>query len=684
MPRVHGSEAGNWGLAYWVGQRLRRGVDGLAAEAGFLQERARTANSAQRVSWLWRCCAALALLAALRVVFSWANATAGSPVALVASWFALLLMPRPVPRLLLVFARLLVATFTAANLSTLIAWATAAYPGLKAGSGVLTLVNMAVWMGMTVWALAGFRRRRAGAAAAVSTSKVAETVNVGVEANIPAVTFASFGGGEEAKREVRMVAANRFGRGGTPVVRNGILLYGPQGTGKNLLAEATAGEFRANFIHVRCPELMSVGVGSTAAEIRRVFDAAAQRRPAVLFLDEMDAIGSRKQPQGVGTDLGGGGREYNAVTTQLMQSIDRYRALDGLLIMAATNSLDGLEPTLIREGRFDVKLRLDLPNQAEREAMLASMVKSGRHTAAGIAEVARRTPGWSPARLRGLVDRAILGAGGRVITDSDILAALEETGGRDRPQVEVVEWEEVVLPEAVVADIKAILRLLKPGVAEQLGVPAPSGLVLVGQPGTGKTLVARLIASQAKRSFYAITPSDILSGAVGGSVKRMTEVFGRARENAPSILFFDEMDALFPAAAGYASQHDVQLVEQALIEISELRPEHQVFLIGTTNDHSRVDPRILRGGRFSEKIEIGLPDDEGYRRLVEMHFRSTQLAPELTAARMVEMMRGLSPAEIGAVATSAKRFALARTPEGADALLPIEARDVEMAIARVR
>ena len=131
------------------------------------------------------------------------------------------------------------------------------------------------------------------------------------------------------------------------------------------------------FIHVRCPELMSVGVGSTAAEIRRVFELAAQNRPAVLFLDEIDSIGSRKQPQGVGTDAGGGGREYNAVTTQLMQSIDRYRSTDGLLIMAATNSLEGLEPTLIREGRFDLKLRLDLPNQAEREAILASMLKTG-------------------------------------------------------------------------------------------------------------------------------------------------------------------------------------------------------------------------------------------------------------------------------------------------------------------
>jgi transitional endoplasmic reticulum ATPase len=144
------------------------------------------------------------------------------------------------------------------------------------------------------------------------------------------------------------------------------------------------------------------------------------------------------------------------------------------------------------------------------------------------------------------------------------------------------------------------------------------------------------------------------------------------------------MDALFPVVTGYGSQHDVQLVEQALIEISDLRPEHQVFLIGTTNDLSRVDPRILRGGRFSEKVEIGLPDDDGYRRLVSMNFPAIQLSAVLTEMQILEMVRGLSPAEISAVASAAKRFALARTPEGATRLMPIEANDIELAIARVR
>jgi transitional endoplasmic reticulum ATPase len=605
-----------------------------------------------------------------------------SAVAFATSWVVLFLLPRPVPRLILLAGRSFAFVTTIAVLSVVLDKAALAMPTIGTWNGLLWFAAMSA---LLVWTLASLRPRGSIVAIPQPSSAIPVAfMPVAVEANVPRLRHHDVGGADSAKREISLIATNRFQKNGKGIIRNGVLLYGPQGTGKNLLAEATAGQFGANFVHVRCPELLGSAIGSTAAHIRQIFEEAAQRRPVVLFLDEVDAIGSKKQAQGTGTDTGGGGREHNAVTTQLMQSIDKYRPVEGLLIVAATNSLDGLEPTLIREGRFDVKLRLDLPDQAEREAILSSILKRSGPATTEIVEIARRTPGWSPARLRALVDRAMLQASGATATERDVLATLEESGGHDRPQVEEVNWDQVVFPGPVVSDIKTILRLLSPGTADQLGVPVPSGLVLVGQPGTGKTLVARLIASQAKRSFYAITPSDVLSGSVGGSVKRVSELFARAREHAPSILFFDEMDALFPVVTGYGSQHDVQLVEQALIEISDLRPEHQVFLIGTTNDLSRVDPRILRGGRFSEKVEIGLPDDDGYRRLVSMNFPAIQLSAVLTEMQILEMVRGLSPAEISAVASAAKRFALARTPEGATRLMPIEANDIELAIARVR
>jgi transitional endoplasmic reticulum ATPase len=536
---------------------------------------------------------------------------------------------------------------------------------------------------LVVWAFKAFWPHGNRTAQSTVTAAPIQTADPDLS-RVPAVRFEDVGGFEVPKREVDAIARNRFGRSAGKIVRNGILLYGPQGTGKNLLAEATAGEFCANFYHVRCPELMGVTIGSTSAEIRRVFEWAAAHRPMVLFLDEIDSIGSRKQPMGSGIDVGGAGREFNTVTTQLMQSIDRYRTLDGLLLMAATNHLDGLEPTLIREGRFDVKLRLDLPDDEARRAILAALLAKGSWRKQDLSAIARRTPGWSPARLRSLVDRATLLANGTPVEERHLIDALERSGGQDRPAIERVTWDDVVLPASVVEDLKTLLRLMEPGTAERLSLPTPTGLILLGAPGMGKTLTARLIASQSNRSFYSVSPSDILSGAVGGSVKRLSEIFARAKEHAPSILFFDEMDGLFPGVQGPVAQHDVQLVEQALIEISALKPEHSVFLIGTTNYLERVDPRILRGGRFSEKIEIMAPDEVGYRRLLERHLGKARLADDLSPEIIIKRVQGMSPADLEATVNSMKRVALRRMPAGATELPALQVEDLDDALGRVQ
>jgi transitional endoplasmic reticulum ATPase len=225
---------------------------------------------------------------------------------------------------------------------------------------------------------------------------------------------------------------------------------------------------------------------------------------------------------------------------------------------------------------------------------------------------------------------------------------------------------------------------MEPGAAERLSLPTPTGLILLGAPGVGKTLTARLIASQSRRSFFAITPSEVLSGAVGGSVKRMSEIFARAKENAPSILFFDEMDGLFPTAQGPVGQHDVQLVEQALIEISALRPEHNVFLVGTTNYPDRIDSRILRGGRFSEKIEIGVPDEAGYRRLLIRYLGKAQLEDGLTPEAIINRVQGLSPADLEATITAMKRVAMRRMSSDAHQLPPLRLQDLDEALGRVQ
>jgi SpoVK/Ycf46/Vps4 family AAA+-type ATPase len=301
-------------------------------------------------------------------------------------------------------------------------------------------------------------------------------------------------------------------------------------------------------------------------------------------------------------------------------------------------------------------------------------------------EVARRMPGASAAKLRAVVDQAAgyALADNRRIEAEDLRRALNGNGGKDRPQLERVEWDEVVVSESVKQDLKSLVRLLEdPERTRSLGLEIPVGLLLVGPPGTGKTLIGRLIASQTKRSFYPLTAANVLGGGVGDSVKRVSAIFARAKEHSPAIVFLDEMDGLLPATNRYLAQHDIQLVEQFLTEISGLQRENNVFLVGTTNHPENIDPRILRGGRFSEKIQILLPDSDQRAQLLSRYLKGARLEPGLTIGDIARRLGGMSPADLQAISTAAKRMAFNRLNTG-DQLPPLNWSDFEMALERVR
>lgn len=680
MPYSSGPEQSGPNLAHWIGRWIGTGARSAADEISFLSQRADTASPSQKSAWVKRAVVGTAMVGGEYVLLNPLASRLDDVLSLAVSWLVLFLLPTPTPRLLLLLARFVAVGASLMNFRMGMQRLETLFPGLASW----TILFAAVWVGLLfvglLWTARALKPTRPPV---MATTARHSTTHVPAQSPRASVSFKDVGGMNRVKDEIRLVAENRLRHNSSGVTRNGILLYGPQGTGKNLIAEATAGEYRVGFQHVRCPELIGVHIGSTAAEIRRVFELAYQCRPIVLFLDEIDSIGSRKQAQGNGTDAGGAGREYNAVTTQLMQSIDQSRQWDGFLLVAATNVLDGLEPTLVREGRFDAKLRLDLPDANEREEILKALVCRHRALTGVLTDLARRTPGWSPARLKSLVDRAVLGARGVALTEKHLLAAFEASGGADRPNFERVAWDDVILPASTVKDLQTLITLLQPARAEKLGMAPPTGLILTGAPGTGKTLTARLIASQTNRSFYPLSPSDVLQGTVGGSVKRLAEVFARAKEHAPSILFFDEMDGLFPSMNGVLGHHDVQLVEQALIEISNLRPEHNVFLIGTTNFVERVDPRVLRGGRFSEKIAVGAPDDAGYEALLKRYLGKARLASGVQVGIVVERLRGISPADVEAIVSAAKRSAMQRMPVDALDLPPLEPADFEFGITQI-
>jgi transitional endoplasmic reticulum ATPase len=348
--------------------------------------------------------------------------------------------------------------------------------------------------------------------------------------------------------------------------------------------------------------------------------------------------------------------------------------------------LDGLDEALIREGRFDLKIRVDLPDEAARLKILRAQLSKKPWKPFDLQELARRTPGASAAKLRALVDQAAAYAltDNRKIEAEDLQRAVDGSGGNDRPIVEPVQWDEVVVEESVKQDLGSLVRLLEePARTQAMGLESPMGLLLLGPPGTGKTLIARLIASQTKRSFYPLTAASVLGGAVGDSVKRVAGIFARAKEHSPSIIFLDEMDGLLPASNPYASQHDVQVVEQFLTEISNLRPENNVFLVGTTNHPESIDPRVLRGGRFSEKIHIQPPGHEQRVQLLTLYLKGARFEPGLAVEGIAERLHGLAPADLQAICTTAKRMAFNRLTTG-DQLPPLNWSDFEKAVERVR
>ena len=566
-------------------------------------------------------------------------------------------------------------------------WKLASFGGLQRRLHGDVLFGVALVVIILSWIVIMFSRKKPRPMVSAGGQKVQPVQQEEKWTNVPAINYADVGGMDRAKERIRSVVQNRLHpERYAGVVQNGILLHGPQGTGKTFLAQATAGEFGINYYYVRPTELIERWVGAPEANVRDVFERAAAHRPIMLFIDEIDSLGSVRQEIGKDGDPGGAGRMYNTVTIQLMQSIDAYRNTQGLVIVAATNFLDAVDPALIRDGRFDVKERVDLPDQQTIVLILEAQLAKKPHEKFPLEPLAARLPGASAAKIKTLVDRAatIAVEQRRKIALTDLELAMEEAGGADRPLFRPVDWEDVVISPEVEQELRTLVSVLNHKGIANLDVEAPTGLLLIGPPGTGKTMLARLIATQTHRSFDPITPADVLGGVVGGSVKKLKEIFSRAKEHAPSILFLDEIDGLLPRNYGQLNAHDVQLVEQALMEINGLEPAHNVFLVGTTNHIHQIDARVLRGGRFAEKIEVGVPDTAGYRKLIARYLGRACLSDGLTLEYLIEQLHGVSPADLEAICKAAKRFAMRRLPEGGDELPPLEWDDFAQAIKRVQ
>ncbi|HEX5481663.1 MAG TPA: AAA family ATPase [Terriglobia bacterium] len=603
-------------------------------------------------------------------------------------WWVLLWPLRHAPSLIRKILKIVVMTGLVFDVEMTLKWLNDSAPDpfrLTTGTAAaLAVLVVGLWWVSFFWIIFARPKRRKQPVqfmASQPAQNVMAHSTPAPESHVPKICFADVGGMEEAKQQIRDVVESRlhpekYARYG--VVRNGILLYGPRGSGKTYLAEATAGEFKLNFHYVSPTRFVSMWVGETESSLRGAFLRALVNRPVLLFIDEIDALGSFRQKLGDSGDPGGAGRMYNNMTIELMQSIDQMREEPNFIVMAATNLIDGLDEALVRDGRFDVKVNVDLPDEPTRGKIFEAQLSAKPWLRFDLKEFARRTPGASAAKIRSLVDRAAVYAAqdDRKIEARDLERALQEYGGKDRPLFQPVEWDDLIVDGRVERELRTLIRLVgNPFAAEKLGLQAPMGVLLLGPPGTGKTMIGRLIATQAKRSFLPITSADITEP------KAITKLFARARENSPSLIFIDEMDSLVPANQGYLNQYYVQIVEQFLIEISNLQPEHNVFLVATTNHPENIDPRILRGGRFSEKIEIGAPGSPETRRLLDKYLKSIKLESPVGLDYLTEWFTGITPANLEAMIATAKRYAFERS--GVDKLAPLSLADFDRAAERV-
>jgi transitional endoplasmic reticulum ATPase len=514
--------------------------------------------------------------------------------------------------------------------------------------------------------------------------------NFSVEPPAELDDFDDVGGMDSLKEEVRQTVglvlehpddAERYG-----IEWNGILLHGPPGVGKTFFARAIAGEYELNLMHVSTGDLIGGIQGQSAQNIDKAFQTAAQNLPCLLFFDEFDSIAQRRDNSP--------DQESRRTVNQLLTSLEAYRDERRLLVMAATNDVSHLDPAVIRPGRFDRQIRIDLPDAKAREAIFKAELDD-RPTAGDVelAELVRRTEGLTPAAISKIVDTAALDvfreateSGENLQLDTPhLLSAIERHGGQDRPLVEHWTWDSLILDPAIKAQLRQLQAVIEdPEAAVRFGVEPPTGLLLAGPPGTGKTSVAKVLAAQAKCSFYPISGADVISKWVGESERNIRQLFERARNNKPSIVFIDEIDAV-AGSRGQVETHDSHHVNQLLSEIDGVSGQRGVFVVGATNRPDQLDPALLRGGRLSRTVVLGLPNEEGRHALLcMMTARMPTVGVDLE--QLARDSDGLSPADLKGLCQEAALAAMARTSsvQGEGQAPAVTHEDFEEALRRLR
>jgi transitional endoplasmic reticulum ATPase len=490
----------------------------------------------------------------------------------------------------------------------------------------------------------------------------------------------------------------------------GVIFYGAPGTGKTLLARGVANEINASFSYINGPEIVGTYSGQTEENLRKLFGEASFEPPAIIFIDELDALAPVRGAIGTLSDL--------RAVTQLLSLMDGLKRAEGVVVIGTTNRLDAIDPALRRAGRFDREVYFPTPNAEARAQILRVHTREmplRDDALRALPDIARRAHGFVGADLMELSREAALTALRRassafldrpsiasyptaselVVALSDFEAALERVHPSSLREslisVPGVAWDDVGGLHQVKKRLRDLIEqpLRYPEVFASLGLATNLGVLLHGPPGTGKTLLARAVASEAGVNFIAVQGPELLSQWLGESEESVRRVFRTAQQAAPCIIFFDQLDALAPRrleASVEGTRAPYRVLNQLLSELDGMSPRSQVIVLGATNNMDMVDPAALRPGRFGVHLAVGLPDAADRAEILRIHLRGAALEPasdlDLLVTRLADLTQGFSGADLAFVCQNAKLHALDRA--GFATGVALVAEDFEAAIRDFR
>jgi transitional endoplasmic reticulum ATPase len=548
----------------------------------------------------------------------------------------------------------------------------------------------------------------------------AKAVQVSKEGGVPSITYEDIGGLGNAVGRVREMIElplrhpELFKRLGVEAPK-GVLLHGPPGTGKTLLAKAVANETNANFYTIGGPEIMSKYYGESEEKLRSVFEQAEKNAPSIIFIDEIDSIAPKREEVS--------GEVERRIVAQLLSLMDGMSSRGKVVVIGATNRVNAIDPALRRPGRFDREIEIGVPDRNGRLEILQIHTR-GMPLAkdVNLEKLADISHGFVGADLQSLSKEAGIGALRKILPEidlssesipvetlrkiivtmqdfMDVVKEMEPSAMREVfVEVPDVQWEDIGGLSSIKQELQEAVEwpLKYQGVFTYADAVPPKGILLYGPPGTGKTLIAKAAANESEANFISIKGPELLSKWVGESEKGVREVFRKARQAAPCIIFFDEVDAIAPRRGGsFGGDSHVteRLISQLLTELDGLEILTNVVVIAATNRPDIIDPALLRPGRFDRLLYVPPPDRDSRLQIIKIHTKKKPLADDVDTNQLAGATEGYTGADIASLSSAAVMLALREhvskyeDPKEADSHvqeLKIQMKHFEEAMKKIR